>query len=142
MKTWLLIVLVLIAGVVALKFYFIKNTVVDNENNIEPAGEITVTEPRPGQHILSPLLISGQARGSWYFEANFPVELRDGNGTLLAQGAAHAQGNWMTDNFVPFSAELLFTTPVTSTGELILHNDNPSGLPENEKSVTVPILFK
>jgi len=60
---------------------------------------------------------------------------------VLGQIPAQAQGDWMTENFVPFAATLDFTTPTTATGSLILEKDNPSGLPENDKQLTIPVKF-
>jgi len=36
---------------------------------------IVVDEPRPLSVITSPLTVRGQARGTWYFEASFPLDL-------------------------------------------------------------------
>lgn len=102
---------------------------------------ITVTNVSANQNITSPLVVTGEARGNWYFEASFPVELRDGNGTLIAQKPAQAIGEWMTTSFVPFSVTLSFAKPSTATGTLILRNDNPSGLPENDRSISIPVRF-
>lgn len=102
---------------------------------------IRVTAPQANDTITSPLLVAGQARGQWYFEASFPVRLEDANGVVLVQAPAQAQGEWMTTEFVPFSVALEFAPPTTNTGFLVLHNDNPSGLPENDKEVRIPIVF-
>src|SRR3569623_2033710 len=64
---------------------------------------ISVSAPRPGEHITSPLFVTGIARGTWFFEASFPAELKDAQGNTIAQGAGQAQGDWMTEDFVPFS---------------------------------------
>jgi hypothetical protein len=47
----------------------------------------------------------------------------------------------MTSDFVPFKAELKFSKPTTQTGTLILRKDNPSGLPQNDESVSIPVQF-
>ena len=47
----------------------------------------------------------------------------------------------MTKDFVPFKAELEFSLPSTETGVLILEKDNPSGLPENDDELRIPIRF-
>ena len=91
--------------------------------------------------IQSPLTVTGKARGTWYFEASFPIELRDGNDVLLAQTPAQAQGDWMTINSVPFSATLTFTTPTTTQGTLILRKDNPSGEPQDDDQLVIPVTF-
>ncbi len=103
---------------------------------------ITIDTPTKGSTVGSPLTITGSARGTWYFEASFPLELRDASGKIIAQYHAEAQSDWMTTNFVPFKATLTFAKqPAGSTGTLILRNDNPSGLPENDKSVSIPVKF-
>ncbi len=102
---------------------------------------IKITLPTPNSTVKTPLLVTGQARGTWYFEASFPVKIYDANGNLLGATVAQAQSDWMTTNFVPFKATLNFTTPTTSTGTLVLEKDNPSGLPQNDDSLVVPIRF-
>ncbi len=102
--------------------------------------DIKIYNISTNQTITSPLTIEGEAR-LWYFEASFPVELVDANGKRLAIGPATAQGDWMTTSFVPFKITLTYPAPSTPTGTLIFRNDNPSGLPENEKSFRVPVRF-
>jgi hypothetical protein len=91
--------------------------------------------------VASPLTVTGEARGNWYFEASFPVKLLDANGNEIVVSYAQAQGEWMTEDFVPFMSTLTFAAPSTPTGTLVLQKDNPSGLPENDNSVSVPVTF-
>lgn len=102
---------------------------------------IQVTSPHANTKVTSPLTVIGRARGTWYFEASFPVRLLDGNGTEIAVTPAQAQGDWMTEDFVPFTATLTFTQPATPTGTLVLERDNPSGMPENAAEVRIPVKF-
>ncbi|MDO8521451.1 MAG: Gmad2 immunoglobulin-like domain-containing protein [bacterium] len=102
---------------------------------------IRVHTPTPNALIQSPFLVSGEARGSWYFEASFPVRLLDGNDEELAILPAQAQSEWMTPEFVPFELLLKWNTPKTKTGKLVLMKDNPSGLPEYDASVSIPVRF-
>ena len=128
-------------------FLFLNFTKKENTNqNIQPPQNvrerpIKVTTPKPGDTVQSPLIIEGEARGLWYFEASFPVKITDANGTILGIVPAQAQDEWMTENFVPFKATLEFTNPTTPTGVLILEKDNPSGLPEHDDSLKIPIKF-
>lgn len=92
--------------------------------------------------ITSPLVISGQAKGTMFFEGSFPVSIEDSNGKNLGTEIAKAEGEWMTEKMVPFKATINFKTPSTKTGFVVLKNDNPSGLPENEHSVKFSISFK
>jgi spore germination protein GerM len=102
---------------------------------------IQVANIVPNQSIQSPLTITGQARGYWFFEASFPVKILDANGNVLGSTPAQAKGEWMTENFVPFEAKVTFTSPTTNTGTLVLQKDNPSGLPENADELRIPITF-
>lgn len=102
---------------------------------------IRVSMPKPGQVVKSPFLIEGEARGTWYFEADFPIRLVDANGNILGIAIAQAQSDWMTENFVPFKAQLTFSTPSTEQGTLILEKNNPSGLPEKDDELQIPVIF-
>lgn len=103
---------------------------------------VKVFEPLPNALVKSPLTVSGEARGNWYFEASFPVKVLDANGKVLGITPAQAQGEWMTTNFVPFKVVISFATSTTATGTLVLEKDNPSGLPEHAAEVRVPIRFR
>lgn len=104
---------------------------------------ISVDTPRIGDAIASPVNISGKARGNWYFEASFPVEVLDSQGSVIAQAPAQAQGEWMTAEFVPFYLQLAFPPqPSGSSGSIVLRKDNPSGLPENDEELVIPIVFR
>ncbi|KKT41183.1 MAG: hypothetical protein UW30_C0011G0014 [Candidatus Giovannonibacteria bacterium GW2011_GWA2_44_13b] len=102
---------------------------------------IRVSSPKPGEAIQSPVHIEGEARGNWYFEASFPGRVLDANGKILGLMPIQAQGDWMTTEFVPFKADLPFSTPATNTGFVVLQKDNPSGLPQNEDERRIPIKF-
>jgi len=113
----------------------------DIGNELDQTNLIRVSSPRPGETVTSPLKISGQARGNWFFEATFPIAIYDANGRELGRHYAEAQTDWMTEEFVSFTADLEFNQPTTGTGNLILEKANPSGLPENEDQLTIPITF-
>lgn len=102
---------------------------------------IKVDAPSPNEAVKSPLLVSGIARGYWFFEASFPVSLLDDDGNEIASGIAQAEGEWMTTEFVPFKVELNFDKPSTTAGKLILKKDNPSGLPEHDDKLVIPVKF-
>lgn len=112
----------------------------DIGNELDYADEIRIDNPRPQSVISSPLNISGEARGSWYFEATFPVKLVDETGKTLAESYATAQGEWMSEEFVPFTASLNFDPDELAIAmTLILEKANPSGLPENAAELRVPV---
>lgn len=115
----------------------------DIGNELELQNIIRVFYPRPADIISSPLVITGEARGNWYFEGDFPIRLLNANDKEIGSALGTAQGEWMTENFVPFRATLEFDTPILSTkGILVFEKSNPSGLSENDNSLRIPIKFE
>lgn len=105
--------------------------------------DMEVTNPAIQSTVSSPLTVTGKARGNWFFEASFPVLVTDSQGALVGTGVAQAEGEWMTEELVPFKAEITFTKPSSSPiGFVILKKDNPSGLPENDKQEKFEVTFK
>lgn len=105
---------------------------------------IYVTHPTTGSLVTSTLTVTGRARGYWYFEASFPLEITDSAGRVISQSHAEAQSNWMTEEYVPFVGRIPFSLASTTDtrGFVIFRKDNPSGLPENDASVSVPVRFR
>lgn len=144
-----LLVIVLAAAVAAARFYYKPLPALEDSTKPPPPVEyptkddlIRVTSILSNQEISSPLTVEGEARGNWYFEASFPVEVRDAYNNVIGTWHAEAQSNWMTTEYVPFRAQITFSQPRTPTGFLILRKDNPSGLPEHDNDLTIPITFK
>lgn len=102
---------------------------------------IRVDTPLPGATVSASFRVQGAARGGWYFEANFPYEVLDVDGAIIAQGPVAAGGEWMTPEFVPFSF-VVSVPEYVGAATLILRNDNPSGLPENAASISIPIVIQ
>lgn len=106
---------------------------------------IQVDMPQPQDTIQSPITISGQARGYWFFEATAPVMMTDWNGLIIGEGHIQATEDWMTEEFVPFKGTLNFEVPENTPykrGTLIVQRHNASGLPENDAAVEIPIYFE
>ena len=100
---------------------------------------VKVDLPRPNGNVLKEFTVTGEARGTWFFEASFPVQVRDPNNNVVGQGIAQAEGEWMTEEFVPFSAPVTIEN-YSGPAMLVLIKDNPSGLPEHDDSVEFPII--
>ena len=146
------IILVIVAGYILFKAKPIDKSPKQNEiltthySGENASTSIIVDSITPGDVISSPLNITGKAKG-WYFEGSFPVSLVDGDGLIIANGIAQAKGDWMTSEFIPFEAKIVFTKPANSNafgdrGSLILKKDNPSGMTTYDASIEIPIKFK
>ena len=143
MKYFLIVAVVVLigGGIFVLTKKPAQAPVVVNPQPVQYKDLVYVEGPLPGTKITSPLVVTGRARGNWYFEASFPVKLLDGNGNQIAIAPAQAQGDWMTVDYVPFSVTFTFAQPVTATGTLILQKDNPSGEPQFDDLVSILVTF-
>lgn len=100
---------------------------------------IVVDYPLPQSTVSSPILVKGKARGNWYFEGSFPITLLDMQGNVLVETFATAQGEWMTTEYVPFTAPIAYTAPQGTKGFLILKKDNPSGEAQFDNALSIPV---
>lgn len=105
--------------------------------------DVVMVSPLPHEEIEGgTFVVLGAARGPWYFEASFPISLQTTDGEVLATAVAQAQGDWMTKELVPFQATMVAPNTAKGYHVLVLKKDNPSGLPENDKSVEIPVILK
>jgi len=91
-----------------------------------------------------PLIIDGEAKGTWFFEASFPLEIIAEDGTVLARGYSQAQESWMTEEVIPFYAEMKKVDGApeySGVAALVLKKANPSGLPEYDAQFTTQIFI-
>lgn len=145
-KKFFITIIILIGGIIVFSV-FRKPAVAPVTQKIEtsaPVADTSVILDRSIDDvvIISPFVFSGKARGVWFFEASFPVRVLDGAGRELGIGIAQADGEWMTNDFVPFHGTVSFPSPVTATGTVIFQKDNPSDLREHDGAVTFPIKFR
>ena len=121
-------------------WHFIENT--EEAEEVETADLsdlIRVIHPKANTVVQSPVVIEGEARGTFFFEASFPVWLKDKEGRLIAQGHGEAQGEWMTEAFVPFRAELEWKSEPSQEAMLVLQKDDPSGMQQNLATLQIPL---
>lgn len=111
---------------------------------MSPDGHVTVINPAPGATISSPINLSGSVTGGgWFFEGTFPVAIVDADGTVLGKGWVEAPpGEWASTGTVLFGGDITFASPHSAAGTILFSKDNPSGLPQNGESFSVPVRFK
>jgi len=103
---------------------------------------VQLESPAPNSVVRSPLKVTGQAVGFWFFEASFPIRVLDADGNELGSHYVMTADEWMTTSMVPFEGVITFKASPTDTGYLVLHKDNPSGLPEHDREIRYPIRFR
>lgn len=138
---WILAIIIIILVIWGLSSLGGSDSPVGEAIDLDQTTEISVSEPAADDVVESPLTVKGEAVGSWFFEANFPVKLVDSEGNELADTFASTEDDWQTDEMVPFEAVIEFTAGDTATGFLLFGQANPSGLPENEEWVRLPVRF-
>ena len=103
--------------------------------------DVILDSPKENDIATTPLLVKGKAKGSWFFEAEFPVKLFDEAGDLLAVSIARSKGEWMTENFVDFETEASFLVSTKTNAILVLEKNNPSDIRENDKKIEMPVVL-
>lgn len=112
------------------------------EYESEGGVQLSLDSPSDLSNLSSPVTVSGEVPGTWAFEGNFPVELRDQDGEMIASAPGALQGDWMSQDHLPFEAELEFTgVEPGSQGSLLLIKDNPSNKPELDDRLELPVEF-
>lgn len=109
---------------------------------IKNTEEIIVTSPELTNSISSPFKIIGKVKNSWMFEGSFSVDLLDSNHQYINKSVCNevTPGSWTSEEMIDFVCDLKFQTQ-SSSGYLKFFADNPSGLPQNEKSSEIPVKF-
>ncbi len=104
------------------------------------SSQVFVTSPQENAHVGHSFTVAGLAPGPWFFEAQFPIMVRAADGTTIGHATGKAQGEWMTDKQVTFTSIMQLDATYHGAATLVLLKDNPSGLPENDDSVEIPII--
>lgn len=106
---------------------------------------LQLNEPKLMQSVTSPLEISGRAIGPWFFEGSFNAVLTNWDGRIIGETLLEAEEAWTTEEFVPFSGEIVFLEEDTQPYSrlfLVLQKSNPSGLPENDEALEIPLYLE
>lgn len=118
------------------------------EQNAQPAEpeptqvktqSIEIDTPLSNDAVQGTFVVTGKAKG-WFFEGSFPVTLFDAQNSAIVQTKAEAVGEWMTEDWVEFTATI--DIPVgtqAQEGTLELKKDNPSGEAENDEEILIDL---
>jgi hypothetical protein len=96
----------------------------------------------PGTKVHGILSYRGVIKGGYFFEANILINILDLNKNVLKASNAVAKGDWMTSGPVDFEGNIDFTGLPKGPAYFEIHNDNASGLSENDKSILIPIVIE
>lgn len=110
-----------------------------------PEEMVKIISPLADQKISSPVMVKGMAFGGWFFEGSFPIQITDAAGTVLGEAPAVTTEDWakaaLAGEKIGFTAKITFKKTTAKQGYIVLKQDNPSGLPENDHEVKIPVNF-
>lgn len=143
-----IIVIVIVTGILVNR----QTSQIVIENSTSPSPEISIKNDRIASVYLTnierdseislPIDIEGQAVGNWFFEASFPATVINDKEEIIAQGIMQAQGEWMTEEHVPFKGKLERITDYTGPAFIVLKKDNPSGEARFDEDVKISVIIK
>ncbi len=147
----IIVVLVLLVGYFA--FFKKAETPVDTNPPVTATPEISVSGKAnkddlvsfsilPGSRVQGEVAYHGSLKGAYFFEANLRINVLDMNKNSLKQSNATATSDWMTEDPVEFEGIMDFGGLPKGPAYFEIHNDNPSDLPENDKSILIPIVIQ
>jgi len=98
---------------------------------------------RKGSVIDSPVDIRINSEGKWFaFEGELgTAELISADGLTLGMCVLKTKEEWMVKGPVTFNCQLEYISSSSGIGELLIKNNNASGMPEHDKSFSVPISY-
>ncbi len=144
MKKSILIVISLAVIIIALGAVLAFLPSKQPENNQPEVKGIKIDSLSENQKISSPLKITGTTNGDGWngFEGQVgTVKLLDYKGNQLALGILTATTDWMNPP-VKFETVLNFSSDIEQPGTLVFMNENASGMPEKNKTYTLPVTIQ
>lgn len=100
---------------------------------------IRLNNLEPNQTIPRNFTITGEAVGTWLFEADFPVVVKTTAGDTIDSFIAQGQGDTMTEDFVSFEVTVDLFDFNGNRAVIEFQKDNPSGNPELDESISIPV---
>ncbi|HAE36394.1 MAG: hypothetical protein UR85_C0001G0011 [Candidatus Nomurabacteria bacterium GW2011_GWF2_35_66] len=162
LNTILLFVLIVLM-IVALRFMYKnqetylpnlkdKNDVVTIDKNMTPIenkeqisgnkDDLVAFSIMPNTKVKGIVSYRGIVKGGYFFEANILINVLDSNKKVLLKSNAMAKDDWMTSGPVNFEGNIDFTNLKKGQAYIEIHNDNASGLSENDKNILIPIIIE
>ena len=125
--------------IIALTLMFIACGTPPKDTKLKNVSDfIVVHTPQPFEKVTGTIVIKGEARGNYFFEADFPVEVVLENGEVINHYAM-ADDEWMTEEFVPFTSTIDISGLEPQDVIIKLHRNNPSDNRENDMVMELPV---
>jgi len=96
----------------------------------------------PNTKVHGILSYRGIIKGGYFFEGNILINILDADKKVIKTSNAVAKTDWMTSGPVNFEGNIDFSGLPKGMAYFEIHNDNASGLPENDKSILIPVIIQ
>jgi hypothetical protein len=139
--TWIVIILAIIIFVMIGILVFVPAKKITSP---VVANGITIISSKANAEISSPLVITGVVNGDGWsgFEGQVgTVKLLNASGGELVTGVLIATTEWTTSP-TNFEATITFNSTYKGPAVLSFRNENPSGMPEQDKYFILPVIIK
>ncbi|MHC1716731.1 MAG: GerMN domain-containing protein [Candidatus Dojkabacteria bacterium] len=133
---YVLVLLVILFG----GYYLLTKNLPKNNVETEKGTSFQLESPLPNTEVSCEFEITGKMPNSWFFEGSFPVSI-EVNGKEVFRNVANTEEDWTSEGLKQFYAIVVCKEGCVGNGEIILKKDNPSDLPENDDSFTIPVSF-
>ncbi|GEM_PF-837482 len=162
LNTILLFVLIILM-VIALRFMYrnqetyllnLKNksnivmankTIPNIKNKLQIIGDkddLIIFSLLPNSKVKGMTSYKGTVKGGYFFEGSMNINILDSNKDILKKSNVISNDEWATSNPVNFEGTIDFTDIKKGPAYFEIHNNNASGLPENDKSILIPIIIE
>jgi hypothetical protein len=140
---WLPIIILVLVAVIGGAVYVSMQTTDDQGQPVAPPDyQITLDNLSPVDPIYSPFVLRGEARGGYFENQRFPVELQDQNGNVISRGTAVTTISTTTDEYIPFTVSLNFPDqPSNTAGQLNFLKADSTGDPARNYVYSVGVRF-
>ncbi len=115
---------------------FDKSKILGNKN------DLISFSIEPNTKVNGIISYRGIIKGAYFFEGNILMNVLNMDKKVILKSNAVAKSDWMTAGPVDFEGNIDFTNLEKGPAYIEIHNDNASGLPENDKSILIPIIIE
>ena len=112
------------------------------KHHIEEPSDLLSFSVKPWGTVSGGMNLNGIVQGGYFNEGNVLINVIDPDKQVLKAGHGTATTDWMSAGPVSFVATVDFTGIRKGPAYIEIKRDNASGLPENDKSVTIPVVIQ
>lgn len=96
--------------------------------------------PKPNSKIGCDFVLAGKMPREWFFENSFQYSILINDKEIMT-GSVESNDDYTVEEILSFSKSISCKEGCLGDGEIVLQNNNPSGLDENHDEYRIPVTF-